>query len=66
MDADGRTLLHWACSGKHLDLVNILLDRGFPVDTSDEENWTPLIIAVSVGNSEIVDRYLLERYCNAF
>jgi ankyrin repeat protein len=57
-DADGRNLLHWACSGKKLELANLLIDKGVPVDEVDDDDWSPLIIATSVGSAPLVQRYV--------
>lgn len=53
-DSDGRSVLHWAVSGKHSALVEALLNQGAEQDLKDEEGWTPLMIAVNVGSAEIV------------
>ncbi|KAJ3274783.1 hypothetical protein HDV01_001986 [Terramyces sp. JEL0728] len=63
LDADQRIPLHWAVSGKHLDVVNYLIDKGSPVDKEDEEGWTPLMIAVSTGGVEIA-KILLGKNAN--
>lgn len=57
-DEDGRTLLHWAVSGGHLNLVKYLLDQGALVDIPDETGWTPLLISVSTGNWDIFEHLL--------
>ena len=41
-DEDGRTPLHWACRGDHLELVAYLLDRGADVNAVDDYGNTPL------------------------
>ncbi|KAF9153345.1 hypothetical protein BG015_003626 [Linnemannia schmuckeri] len=46
-DEDERQPLHWAVSGKRLDIVEYLIQQGAP------SGWTPLHIAASVGNVEI-------------
>lgn len=34
-DKDGRTGLHWAAYGPHIEIIQLLLDRGTPVDLTD-------------------------------
>ncbi|OAJ42092.1 hypothetical protein BDEG_25594 [Batrachochytrium dendrobatidis JEL423] len=63
VDSDERTALHWAASGKHLDIVEYLVEassdsNGANVNAKDEAHWTPLIIAVNVGAEDIV-RHLI-------
>ncbi len=57
VDEDGRTLLHWASSGGHLDMVELLLTT-YKADpnTADEEQWTPLLSASSAGALPVVRR----------
>lgn len=62
-DEDARVPLHWAASGKHIDVARYLLDsdlgEGKPTVTAkDESDWTPLMIAVSVGADDIVELLL--------
>ncbi|KAK3825963.1 MAG: ankyrin repeat protein [Benniella sp.] len=44
-DEDERQALHWGVSGKKLDVVEYLLQQGAPVNSRDEDDWTPLHIA---------------------
>ena len=53
-DDNGRSLLHWACSGGHKELVQWLLESGSEVDARDDSRWTPLIIASSAGHEAVV------------
>jgi ankyrin repeat protein len=53
-DSDGRTLLHWACSGSRQDIVSLLLESNIKVDVKDDEGMNELMIAAAVGNLEIV------------
>ena len=53
-DDNGRSLLHWACSGGHKELVQWLLEAGSEVDARDDSRWTPLIIASSAGHEAVV------------
>merc|ERR1712029_1236353 len=49
-DYNGRTVLHWAASGGHKDLVQRLLEfPGVEVNDRDDCKWTPLVIAASAG-----------------
>lgn len=62
-DDDGRLPLHWACSGKHVDIARFLLDSDkredkATVNAKDDADWTPLMIAVSVGEDTIVEMLL--------
>ena len=42
----GRTLLHWACMGKHLELGRALLDRGSDVHARDDDGQDALSMPV--------------------
>lgn len=50
-------LLNSACYG-HLDLIKILIESNANINTKDEDDWTPLMIASAKGYNDIV-RYLL-------
>jgi 26S proteasome non-ATPase regulatory subunit 10 len=54
-DEDERQPLHWACTGGHVELCRLLIDRGARVDAQDESGWTALHIASSAGREQIVD-----------
>ncbi|KAJ3005964.1 hypothetical protein HKX48_000374 [Thoreauomyces humboldtii] len=54
LDQDGRTALHWACSGKHLEVAQELLQRGAHAGSSDESGMTALHIAAATNSVEIV------------
>lgn len=41
-DAEGMTLLHWACDRGHQQAVSLLLDYGADVNLQDAEGQTPL------------------------
>ncbi|CAH8862939.1 unnamed protein product [Trichobilharzia szidati] len=58
VDQAGRNPLHWAACGGHLELVKVLLSRGFDKDSRDHSNWTPLMIAVSAGRENVAS-YLI-------
>ncbi|KAJ2934702.1 hypothetical protein H1R20_g2410, partial [Candolleomyces eurysporus] len=58
LDVDDRTPLHWAASSGALDIVRFLLDQKAEVDRPDNSGWTPLLIAVSAGHTEIVQELI--------
>ncbi|KAF8569113.1 hypothetical protein P879_00923 [Paragonimus westermani] len=55
VDKTGRSLLHWAACGGHLEFVKTLVSRGLDKDAKDNSCWTPLMIAVSAGRVDVVD-----------
>ncbi|ATY61803.1 Ankyrin repeat-containing domain [Cordyceps militaris] len=60
-DDDGRYAIHWAASSNCLDIVVMLANQSsFDPDVQDESGWTPLMIAVSVPESEDVIKVLLK------
>ncbi|EHK19521.1 uncharacterized protein TRIVIDRAFT_132672, partial [Trichoderma virens Gv29-8] len=60
-DYDAAQLQIMVMKGGHLDLVQILLDRGtMIIDSRDENGCTPLLLAVERGHSEVV-QLLLDR-----
>ena len=52
------TLLHWACQEGHLKIVRLLIEFGAEVNVSDEEGFTPLVIAAGAGYNSIVRELL--------
>lgn len=44
-----------AVKAKHMKEVDALLEEGIPVDSRDEENNTPLIIAAGFGDVQMID-----------
>ena len=52
---------HWACSGNNLEMVEILVRERAGVkpydmdELEDASGWTPIHIAASVGNPQILD-----------
>ncbi|KAF9181754.1 26S proteasome non-ATPase regulatory subunit 10 [Haplosporangium sp. Z 767] len=44
-DEDERQPLHWAVSGKRLDIVEYLLEQGAPVNEMDEPDITALLLS---------------------
>lgn len=57
-DEDGRTALHWACDGGHLQLARRLLQNGATPDLQDDDGATPLHMAVVCDEPEIVEMLL--------
>ncbi|KAF9977262.1 hypothetical protein BGZ73_006523 [Actinomortierella ambigua] len=58
-DEDERQALHWAASGKHLDIVEFLLEHGAPVNEKDESlTISRRLSAVSKGHIEIARELL--------
>ena len=60
-DLDERTPLHWATSLSHTEIITILLShmQGIDLDTLvDEAGWTPVHIAASVGNLQILKQFV--------
>lgn len=53
-DQLGWTALHYAAQRGHLDLVDHILDLGFPVDARDNSGATPLYRAVGFGHLPVV------------
>jgi uncharacterized protein len=54
----GWTPLHYAASGGHAGIVNLLLERGAQVDAESPNKTTPLMMAARYGTEESVDRLL--------
>ena len=53
-DDSGRTIVHWACSGGHANILAWLLEQGIDPDIRDDSRWTPLIISSSAGHESCV------------
>lgn len=53
-DSFGKTPLHNAINGKHLNIVILLLKSGADVKSKDERGDTPLHEAVRTGDEQIV------------
>jgi len=53
-DASGYTALHHAAVGGHLDVIEVLLDKGAKLDAIGSRGETALYLAASKGNYEVV------------
>ena len=51
-DATGRTPLHWACRGVHIDVIKYLIERGVDVNAQDNAGVSPLHSVASRGHLE--------------
>lgn len=51
-------LLHWAIIEKQREIINYLLAKKVDVNRADEEGRTPLILAITTGEKDIVDLIL--------
>ncbi|KAH0531311.1 hypothetical protein TsFJ059_000161 [Trichoderma semiorbis] len=58
-----QTRLHFIQRRTRVSIVELLVAAKTPSDTQDEDGYTPLAIAVRVGNSGVA-RYLVERGAN--
>ncbi|MDE2814472.1 MAG: ankyrin repeat domain-containing protein [Gemmatimonadota bacterium] len=63
MGADGRdkygmTALHFAAAGGDLDMSNILIDNGCPIDPLSDIGMTPLMFAAQWGHIDVVNMLL--------
>lgn len=54
-DSDGRTPLHWACRGVHLDLVKLLVERGADVNAEDNNGVVPLHSLATRNSAEAIE-----------
>ncbi|EHK47190.1 putative ankyrin repeat protein, partial [Trichoderma atroviride IMI 206040] len=51
----GETLLHWAAAGKKMDILRFLLSSGANVNAANDNGWTPLMCAVGIWGSRVVE-----------
>jgi ankyrin repeat protein len=54
-DKDGRTPLHWACRGVHLEVVKFLVDKGTDVNSEDSNKVVPLHSLAVRNNAEAIE-----------
>ncbi|KAI0224832.1 ANK_REP_REGION domain-containing protein [Lamellibrachia satsuma] len=59
-DEDSNTALHLAAAARHVDVVRLLIAQGADKEAKNCISWTPLDVAVSVGDVETVE-YLLNQ-----
>jgi ankyrin repeat protein len=62
-DETGRTPLHWACRGVHIDAVKYLIERGADVNARDNNGIAPLHSVASKGHLEAA-RILIDKGAN--
>jgi ankyrin repeat protein len=53
-DKDGRTPLHWACRGVHLDVVKFLVENGADVNAEDSNKIVPLHSLATRNNAAAI------------
>ncbi len=53
-DKDGRTALHWACRGVHLEIVRFLVESGADVNAADGNGIVPIHSAAVRNNAEAI------------
>lgn len=53
-DKDGRTPLHWACRGVHLDVVKLLVEKGADVNAEDNNKIVPLHSLATRNNAPAI------------
>jgi ankyrin repeat protein len=57
-DKDGRTPLHWACRGVHLEVVRFLVDKGADVNVEDSNKIVPLHSLAVRNSTEAIELLL--------
>lgn len=58
-DSDGYSPLHRACYSDTVEMVDLLLSKGAPVDMRTEEGWAPLHSACKWGNHRCALKLLM-------
>jgi ankyrin repeat protein len=53
-DQDGRTPLHWACRGRKLEVVKLLVEKGADVNAEDSNKIVPLHSLASRNNAAAI------------
>jgi ankyrin repeat protein len=59
--SDGFTALHWAAANNRVDAISFLLDKGANKNARNGNNVTPLFLAASKGNLDVVDDLINNR-----
>ncbi|XP_067685531.1 serine/threonine-protein phosphatase 6 regulatory ankyrin repeat subunit A-like [Haliotis asinina] len=55
-DEDGQTILHHACHGGNMEIVNyIRIQNIVDINSKDDEGMTAVLVAASLGNREVLD-----------
>ncbi|XP_067685768.1 ankyrin-3-like [Haliotis asinina] len=55
-DEDGQTILHHACYGGNMEIVNyILIQNIVDINSKDDNGVTAVLVAASLGNREVFD-----------
>jgi len=57
-DKDGRTPLHWACRGVHLEVVRFLVDKGADFNVEDSNKIVPLHSLAVRNNTKAIELLL--------
>ncbi len=52
-DNNGDTVVHWAATKGHLEIVEILLSEGAALDIANKQGWTALHRAAFSGRIEV-------------
>ena len=60
-DEEGNSVLHFAASNGHANIVKILLESGLNPNQRNGQGATPLIVAAEHGRSEVVEQLLAVR-----
>ena len=57
--------IHWACVNGHILTVDILLQHGISINTTDSRGCTPLILATQYGQATLVG-YLIGKVARKY